>query len=106
MEKKNEIQLSEHTQHLLAKYQDKIVASRQRQVDELRAMSLIEFLAQGIDISAAPFELKGRLIAKGWTSLIYNKNKTEAGWEAWTTSYRSLQNLTLEQVQDMLEAEE
>ena len=55
-------------------------------------------------INTAPFELKGRLIAKGWQSIAYNQNK--AGWEAWTTNYFSLQNLTIEQVQDMLDAEE
>jgi len=104
MEDKDKLQLSEHTQSLLAKYQDKIVASKQKQVEELRAMSLIEFLARGIDLDAAPFELKGRLISQGWKSLIYNHNK--AGWEAWTTDYRSLLNLTAEQVQNMLEAEE
>lgn len=104
MEEKDKLHLSEHTQYLLAKYQDKIVAIKQKQVDELRAMSLIEFLARGIDLDNAPFELKGRLIAQGWRSVTYNQNK--AGWEAWTTDYRSSINLTTDQIQNMLEAEE
>ena len=104
MEANNKLHLSEHAQRLLAIQQDKHVAHAQKRLNELRAMSVVEFLAKGITISDAPFELIGRLVSRGWESITYDvKNQT---WQAWTTGYRSLQNLTVEQVQDMLEAEE
>lgn len=104
MEVKDDMQLSTSTKLLLAKYQDRVVQSDQKRVDTLRGMSLVEFLARGISVESAPFELAGRMLRKGWASLSYDKNKP--GWQVYTHNYHSTQYVTKEAVQDMLESEE
>jgi hypothetical protein len=103
MEKQSTIKFSEHAQHLLAKYQDQVVKRDQKNIDELRAMTISEFLAKGIGTNGAPFELIGRMQRKGWINLSYNKNTSM--WEILDNSY-TRRVIAVEEVIDMLEAEE
>ncbi len=94
-------QLSQKARELLAIEQDRVAAHKQKELNELRAMNLNEFLMQGLHIDNVSFELAGRMYKQDWIRLSYD-GECE-GWKAYKTN-NGYCKVSIKQIEDMLEA--
>jgi hypothetical protein len=104
MEDTKNIFLSEKATSELLKVKDKLIDKSEIELSMLRSMEPMDVLKRGISAYSAPFELAGRMIRKGWSELSFHKEKNV--WRTWDFAFGSSKEVSWQEVENMLTAEE